>query len=64
VTALIVIIIVVAFAWWVSPARRHPVRRCPSCHGSKKNAGSNDERWGLCRRCKGTGEVRRFGSFR
>jgi DnaJ-class molecular chaperone len=50
-------------AWWVD-VRRHPVRRCPSCNGSKKNTGSSGKRWGTCRRCKGKGEVRRFGAPR
>jgi hypothetical protein len=35
---------------------RHPIRRCPSCNGGKKNAGSNSQRWGTCRRCGGKGE--------
>lgn len=49
-------------AWWVD-VQRHPVRRCPSCNGSKRNSG-NAKRWGTCRRCGGTGEVRRFGARR
>jgi hypothetical protein len=61
-SALLVIIIgVILLAWW-GTVRRHPIRKCPSCKGSKKNAGSTSERWGLCGRCGGKGEVRRFGT--
>jgi hypothetical protein len=51
----------VVVIWWVG-VQRHPIRRCPSCKGGKKNAGSTSERWGMCRRCGGKGEVRRFGA--
>jgi DnaJ-class molecular chaperone len=50
-------------AWWLN-VQRHPIRRCPSCNGSKRNAGSNSDRWGNCRRCGGKGELRRFGARR
>jgi DnaJ-class molecular chaperone len=52
---------VVVTAWWVD-VKRHPIRRCPSCNGSKRNSGSSGQRWGTCRRCGGEGEVRRFFS--
>jgi hypothetical protein len=58
---LLLIAILVLGIWWFSVAR-HPIRRCPRCKGGKKNAGSTSERWGLCGRCGGKGEVRRFGS--
>ncbi len=51
----------VVVGWWAT-TQRYPIRKCPSCKGSKKNAGSNSERWGTCRRCGGKGEVRRLGS--
>jgi hypothetical protein len=59
--ALVLIAIVVLVGWWATLAR-HPIRRCPSCKGSKKNAGSNELRWGICGRCGGKGHVRRFGA--
>jgi hypothetical protein len=58
---LVAIAIVVLVCWWYS-VERHPFRRCPSCKGKKKNAGSNELRWGLCGRCGGKGHVRRFGA--
>jgi DnaJ-class molecular chaperone len=64
VTGAEVILIVGAGAvtvWWVD-VRLRPIRRCPSCNGSKRSRGSSEQRWGTCRRCKGTGEVRRFGA--
>jgi hypothetical protein len=57
---VVLIVIAVAAIWWID-IQRHPVRRCPSCKGSKKNAGSSATRWGTCRRCGGKGELRRFG---
>ena len=61
-TEIVVIAVAVAVtAWWID-VHRHPVRQCPSCKGSKKSGGSNSRRWGTCRRCKGKGELRRFGA--
>ena len=61
-TGVVVLVAAIAVvAWWVD-IQRHPIRRCPSCNGSKKNAGSSSLRWGTCRRCGGKGEVRRFGA--
>ena len=60
-TVVVLIAAVIVGLWWFT-VQRHPIRRCPSCKGSKKNAGSNDQRWGICRRCGGKGEIRRFGS--
>jgi hypothetical protein len=59
--ALVLIAVAILVGWWFS-VQRHPVRRCPSCKGSKKNAGSTSLRWGACGRCGGKGEVRRFGA--
>ena len=53
---------VAGVAWWVDVARR-PIRRCPSCKGTKRNTGNSTSlTWGTCRRCGGKGEVRRFGA--
>jgi DnaJ-class molecular chaperone len=57
---VVIVAIVVIAGWWLD-VRRHPIRRCPSCNGSKRNT-SNSQRWGTCRRCGGKGEVRRFGA--
>ena len=57
---LLLVIVVAAGAWWVE-VRMHPIRRCPSCGGSKRNS-ANENRWGKCRRCDGQGEIRRFGA--
>jgi hypothetical protein len=61
VSVVVLIGAAIVVAWWLS-VQHHPIRRCPSCKGSKKNAGSTSERWGTCRRCGGKGEVRRFGA--
>lgn len=41
---------------------RWPLRPCPRCGGRGVNRGSNRRRYGRCRRCKGTKQVRRFGA--
>ena len=58
---VLIIAIIVAGIWWID-VRRHPVRRCPACNGTKRNGGSSESRWGRCRKCGGTGEIRRFGT--
>jgi DnaJ-class molecular chaperone len=60
-TVVVLIAIVALVAWWFD-LQRHPIRRCPSCNGTKKNGGSTPLRWGTCRRCSGKGEVRRRGA--
>jgi DnaJ-class molecular chaperone len=57
---LLIVAVIAVGVWWVD-VKIHPIRRCPSCGGSKRNS-SNPARWGTCRRCSGKGEVRRFGS--
>jgi hypothetical protein len=39
-----------------------PLRRCPRCRGTRVNRGSTGRRFGLCKRCAGTGQVRRLGA--
>lgn len=41
-----------------------PYTRCRWCSGSGNNTGSNQRRWGNCRRCGGSGARRRFGAKR
>ena len=59
--AVLIVAVIVVAGWWID-VQRHPARTCPSCKGSKKNAGSNSRHWGTCRRCKGKGRVPRFGA--
>jgi hypothetical protein len=56
----VLILIIVGALWWID-VLWHPIRRCPSCRGTKKNSFSTNLRWGVCGRCGGKGEVRRFG---
>ena len=39
-----------------------PLRPCPRCHGTRVNRGSTGRRFGLCKRCGGTGRTRRLGA--
>jgi hypothetical protein len=57
----VVVAVAVAIAVWWLDVQRHPIRRCPSCGGSRKNT-SNSSRWGVCGRCGGKGAVRRIGA--
>jgi hypothetical protein len=54
----------VAGVWWLFDVRWHPVRPCPRCSGSGRNWGSDPRAWGICRRCGGKREVRRWGAGR
>jgi hypothetical protein len=58
----LLLIVAAAGAWRYVDVRRHPVRPCPRCDGSKKNAGSRPTAWGTCRRRGGKEEVRRIGA--
>ena len=60
---LAVLLLAGAFGlWWLIDVRWHPWRKCPSCGGSRRNAGSRGSAWGDCGRCGKTGQVRRFGA--
>lgn len=58
----VVLAVLIALGWWYVDLHRHPTRRCPSCKGSGKNAGSTRLRWGECPRCQGRGHVPRLGA--
>lgn len=47
---------------WVYSRFRWPLRPCPRCKGKGTNRGSNRKRYGRCRKCKGTKQVRRVGA--
>ena len=50
-----------AVGWCVS-LLRWPFRSCRRCNGSGSNSGSNSKRWGSCRKCGGSKQVRRLGA--
>ena len=56
---LIALVVVAVISRW-----RWPIARCRSCRGSGRNAGSNSDRWGICRRCGGSGKRIRVGARR
>lgn len=39
-----------------------PYHRCPRCRGTGTNPGSSGRRWGKCRRCKGSRQVKTLGA--
>jgi hypothetical protein len=56
---LVVLVLLVAL---VISRWRWPLRPCPRCRGRGTNPGSTGKRYGRCRRCKGTKQVKRFGA--
>ena len=55
--ALVIVAVVYAVSLW-----RWPLRPCPRCKGRGTNRGSTGKRYGRCRRCKGTKQVKRIGA--
>jgi hypothetical protein len=55
---LLIAIVVVAIA----SRRLWPFANCGSCGGSGRSLGSDGRRWGVCRRCGGSGHRRRLGA--
>lgn len=53
---------VIGIAGWYVSVRLWPMGTCGSCEGTGRNMGSNGQRWGTCRRCKGRGFKRRLGA--
>jgi DnaJ-class molecular chaperone len=60
-TILVLIAIVVSA---LVSRRLWPYARCRSCRGSGLSGGSNRHRWGICRRCGGSGKRTRLGARR
>lgn len=51
-----------AFAAWCVSLLIHPWTTCGRCKGERVNRGSKRKRFGMCKRCAGTGRRRRFGA--
>ena len=58
---LVLIVFAIALGYCVS-LLRWPFRPCLKCAGSGTNKGSNRKRWGACRKCGGSKQVRRLGA--
>jgi DnaJ-class molecular chaperone len=56
------LLIAAALACWAVSLYLWPLRPCGKCKGSGRNAGSNPQRFGECKRCGGSGRRQRFGS--
>ena len=52
----------IAVAVWAVRAYFWPFARCRRCKGSKTNPGSSKKRFGVCKRCGGTGSRQVLGS--
>lgn len=54
---VIITLLVIYLAW---DRRRHPLQLCTRCGGSgRKMSRWNGRAYGVCRRCRGKGEIRR-----
>lgn len=51
-----------ALAVYAMSLWKYPFRPCLKCKGTGVNKGSSRKRWGMCRRCGGSRQVRRTGS--
>jgi hypothetical protein len=60
--AEIILIALLAAAAYAGSLYLWPFRPCLRCGGSGRNKGSTRRRFGECRRCKGTGRLRRIGA--
>jgi hypothetical protein len=56
------LIIVGALGAWAVRAYFWPFAACRRCKGAKTNTGSTRKRYGLCKRCGGTGSRQVLGS--
>jgi DnaJ-class molecular chaperone len=54
--------LVAAAVCYIVSLWRWPLRPCPACKGRGVNRGSTSRRYGRCRKCKGTKQVRRIGA--
>ena len=58
----VILLIIAAAAGYAASLYLRPLRTCPRCHGTRVNRGSTGRRFGLCKRCGGTGRTRRIGA--
>lgn len=65
----VLLLAAVSIAFWLVSLWLHPYRPCPRCSahavkrgGSGRNRGSGKRSFGSCRKCDGTGRVRRIGA--
>lgn len=56
------LVIAAVVACWLISLWRWPLRPCPKCKGKGTNRGSTGRRYGRCRKCKGTKQVKRTGA--
>lgn len=58
---LLVAFLLTYAAVYLVSLRIWPYTACGRCDGSGRNAGSNRDRWGSCRKCGGGGRKERLG---
>ena len=60
--AVILLALLIAAALWAVSLLKWPFRPCGKCQARGTNPGSSRKRWGTCKRCHGSKQVRRFGA--
>ena len=58
----VILLIIAVGAGYAVSLYLWPIRNCPRCHGTRINPGSTSRRASMCRRCSGTGRIRRIGA--
>lgn len=58
----VILLIIAAAAGYAVSLYVWPWRTCPRCRGTRVNPGSTRRRYGMCKRCAGTGRTRRSGA--
>src|SRR3989442_10001882 len=59
---IVVLLILAVAAGYAVSLYFWPWRNCPRCRGTRVNTGSNRHRYGMCKRCSGTGRTCRIGA--
>jgi hypothetical protein len=60
--AEVILLVLIGIGAYAGSLYLWPFRPCMRCGGTGRNKGSNRKRFGECRRCKGSGKLRRLGA--
>lgn len=58
----VAVLVLIVLAVWAFRAYKWPFTQCRRCQGKKTNPGSTRKRYGLCRKCKGSGSRQVLGA--
>jgi hypothetical protein len=58
----VILLLIAAAAGYAVSLYVWPIRACPRCRGTRVSQRGTSRRIGTCRRCSGTGRIRRIGA--